>query len=127
MPAVIKILHLEDVPTDAMLVRYQLEKAKLKFEKLDVDTREDYEAGLREYKPDIILSDHSLPAFNSTEALAILKASGLHVPFILITSTISEEFAVNIMQQGAADYILKDRLQRLPNAIRNVIEKFRID
>jgi len=127
MPAVIKILHLEDVPTDAMLVRYALEKAKLKFEKLDVDDREGYTAAIKAFKPDIILSDHSLPSFNSTEALKILKESTLDVPFILITSTISEEFAVSIMQMGAADYILKDRLQRLPNAVLNAIEKYRID
>ena len=127
MLAAIKILHLEDVPTDAMLVRYALEKSGLEFEKLDVDTEKSYVAGLREYKPDIVLSDHSLPAYNSTEALAILKASGLYIPFILITSTISEEFAVSVMQQGAADYILKDRLQRLPNAVLNAIDKYKID
>ena len=127
MPATIKILHLEDMPTDAMLVRYALEKAKLNFEKLDVDTKESYIAAIHEFKPDIILSDHSLPSFNSTEALDILKKSGLYVPFILITATISEEFAVSVMQMGAADYILKDRLQRLPNAVLNALEKFRID
>jgi len=127
MAAAIKILHLEDVPTDAILVRYELEKSGLEFEKLDVDSEEGYVAALREFKPDIILSDHSLPAFNSTEALAILKTSGLFVPFILITSTISEEFAVSIMQLGAADYILKDRLQRLPNAVLNALEKYRLD
>ncbi len=127
MPADIKILHLEDVPTDAMLVTYALEKAGLKFEKLDVDTKEAYTAGLNSFKPDIILSDHSLPDFKSPEALAVLKESGLNVPFILITSTISEEFAVSIMQMGAADYILKDRLQRLPNAVLNAIEKYKIN
>src|SRR5580698_10256386 len=110
--AAIKILHLEDMPTDAALVRYALEKGGLEFEKLDVDTKEGYIEGLETYDPDIILSDHSLPSFNSTEALEILHRSNLHVPFILITSTISEEFAVSIMHQGATDYILKDRLQR---------------
>jgi len=127
MPATIKILHLEDMPTDAILVRYALEKAKLNFEKLDVDSKEAYVAAIQDFKPDIVLSDHSLPSFNSAEALHILQKSGLDVPFILITATISEEFAVNSMQMGAADYILKDRLQRLPNAVLNALEKFRID
>jgi PAS domain S-box-containing protein len=127
MPAAIKILHLEDVPTDAMLVRYALEKGGLKFEKRDVDTKEAYTAALTEFKPDIVLSDHSLPDFNSPEALTILKESDLDVPFILITSTISEEFAVSIMQMGAADYILKDRMQRLPNAVLSAIDKYKIN
>src|ERR1700740_1321097 len=105
MPGGIKILHLEDMPTDAMLVRYALEKAGVDFEKLDVDNEAAYIAALAEFKPDIILSDHSLPSFNSTEALAILKKSGINVPFILITATISEEFAVSIIHMGAADYI----------------------
>ncbi len=119
-------MHLEDEPTDAMLVRYTLEKAGVNFEKLDVDNEEGYTAALTGFKPDIILSDHSLPSFNSTEALAILQKSGLSIPFILITATISEEFAVSIIHMGAADYILKDRLQRLPNAVHNAIEKYRL-
>ena len=127
MSAPIKILHLEDTATDAMLVRYELEKAGLQFEKLDVDTREAFIAGLKEFSPDIILSDHSLPTFNSTEALQIYQGSGLHIPFILVTSTVSEEFAVSAMHNGAADYILKDRMQRLPGAIMNALEKYRIE
>src|ERR1700761_5722748 len=122
----LKILHLEDVPEDAQLVRYELEKSKMDFEKLDVDNKECFTAALTEFKPDIILSDHSLPSFNSMEALEILKKSGSQIPFILITATISEEFAVEIMKAGASDYILKDRTQRLPNAIVNALEKFKM-
>src|SRR3569623_168040 len=110
----IKILHLEDIPSDAELVERTLKRSGIEFEKLLVDTRDEFTSALKEFKPDVILSDHSLPAFNSLEALKLLKDSGSNVPFILITATVSEEFAVQVMQEGAADYVLKDRLQRLP-------------
>jgi len=94
----------------------------LAYKKLLVDNREDYVKALSSFSPDIVLSDHALPSFSSPEALAILKEGGYNIPFILITSTISEEFAVDIIKQGAADYILKDRLQRLPSAVSNAVE-----
>jgi PAS domain S-box-containing protein len=127
MTGKLKILHLEDMPTDAELIGRELRRSNLSFEKKLVDDEAEYTAALTEYKPDIILSDHSLPLFNSLEALRILKQSGLNIPFILVTATISEEFAVNIMKEGASDYILKDRMQRLPNAILNALEKYRLD
>jgi PAS domain S-box-containing protein len=123
----LKILHLEDILTDAELVERELKRSGMAFEKLLVDNRSDYISALSEFAPDIILSDHSLPSFNSRDALKILKESGLNIPFILITATISEEFAVEIMKEGAADYILKDRMQRLPNAILNILEKFKLE
>ena len=119
----IRILHLEDIESDAELIDHELRKAKIEFEKRVVDTREEYEQMLDTFDPEIILSDHSLPSFNSYKALEILKTKGLDIPFILVTATVSEEFAVDIMKHGAADYILKDRTQRLPSAIINSIEK----
>jgi len=122
-----KIIHIEDVPSDAELVERTLRKSGIIFESVIVDTKADYTKALEEFQPDIILSDHSLPSFNSLEALNILKKSGVDIPFILITSTVSEEFAVSVMKEGASDYILKDRLQRLPSAIINAIEKHQSD
>jgi PAS domain S-box-containing protein len=123
----IKVLHLEDNPTDADLIEYELSKGGLQFEKQVVDSREEYEEMLSKFIPDIVLSDHSLPAFNSFRALEILKDSKMDIPFILVTATVSEEFAVDIMKQGADDYVLKDRLQRLPSAVINSIEKHRLE
>ena len=100
MNAKIKILHLEDLPEDAELVEYELHKGNIKFEKRVVDNKEDYEKMLSDFNPDIILSDHSLPSFDSFQALAILKEKRLDIPFILVTATMSEEFAVDIMKQG---------------------------
>jgi PAS domain S-box-containing protein len=122
----IKILHLEDLPTDAELVEYELQKGNIKFEKRVVDNKDDFVRMLSDFNPDIILSDHSLPSFDSVQAMAILKERKLDIPFILITATVSEEFAVDIMKQGASDYILKDRLQRLPSAVINSLEKRRL-
>ena len=120
----LRILLLEDIPSDAELVFLEIEKAKIAFEKLVVDTREQYNAALDDFAPDIVLSDHTLPGFNSIEALALLKKSGLIIPFILVTATVSEEFAVTMIKEGATDYILKDRLQRLPVAVLNAMENF---
>ncbi len=111
------------MPGDADLVDRTLKKSGIVFEKMLVDNRTQYTKALTEFQPDVILSDHSLPAFNSLEALKILRETGIDIPFILITATVSEEFAVSVMKEGASDYILKDRLQRLPNAIINAIEK----
>jgi signal transduction histidine kinase len=119
----LKILHLEDLPDDADLVRMRIKKAGLHCEIRLVDNRESFIQALNEFKPHIILSDHSLPSFDSHEALSIIKQWELNIPFILVTATVSEEYAVSIIKEGAADYILKDRLQRLPNAIEKAMEK----
>ena len=122
----LKILHLEDVPLDAELVNYELKKGKIQFETLVVDNKEDFINALREFSPDIILSDHNLPSLNSIDALKIVKDAGLKIPVILVTAAMSEEFAVDVMKGGAVDYVLKDRLQRLPTAIKSAMEKFRL-
>ena len=122
----LKILHLEDVADDSTLVSRALEKGLIDFELLLVEDRVGFQNALEGYNPDIILSDHSLPSFNSYEALAIFQQTKLNIPFILITATISEDFAVDIIKRGADDYILKDRLERLPTALTNVLEKFKL-
>lgn len=121
----IKILLLEDNPDDACQISNILKMEALEFELILVETKAKYIQALRDCSPEIILSDHSLPSFSSTEALEILKNSGLNIPFILVTGAVSEEFAVMIMKSGADDYILKDRLQRLPNAVLSSLQKFR--
>jgi signal transduction histidine kinase len=123
----LKILHLEDLIADAEIVERVLRKAQFHFEKMVVADRPDFIRALHDFKPDIILSDHSLPAFNSLEALRISRENGIPVPFILVTATVSEEYAVSVIKEGASDYILKDRLERLPNAIQNALDKCRAE
>ncbi len=119
----LKILHLEDLPTDAELVARELKKGNINSEIRVVDDKKKFLSALKEFMPDIILSDHSLPSFDSHEALRLVKDTGTTVPFVLVTATVTEEFAAKIMKEGASDYILKDRLQRLPSVIINSIEK----
>ena len=127
MNKVINILHLEDLPSDEDLIERVLRKGNFEFDLRLVETREGFEAALDSLVPDIVLSDHSLPSFDSFGALSILKERKLNIPFILITATISEEFAVDVMKHGADDYILKDRLERLPNAVLQAIEKKQLE
>lgn len=123
----LRILHLEDLSSDAEMVDRVLRKAQLHFEKKVVIDKPDFLKALREFHPDIILSDHSLPAFNSLEALKITREEGNNSPFILVTATVSEEYAVNVIKEGASDYILKDRLERLPNAVQNALDRHRAE
>ncbi|HTA26279.1 MAG TPA: response regulator [Bacteroidia bacterium] len=123
----LKILHLEDSPADAELVDRVLKKSNIDFETLVVSDEPEFIKALLEFAPDIVISDHSLPSFNSIEALHLVKKRDAKTPIILVTATMSEEFAANVMKQGAYDYILKDRLQRLPTAILNALEKSRFE
>ena len=119
----LNILVLEDMEDDLELIEYTLSDANLKFTTRRVDNREQYVSALKKDNVDVILSDHSLPQFNSDEALAIYRASGLKIPFILVTGAVSDEFAVNSLKQGADDYVLKSNLTRLPAAILNAVKQ----
>lgn len=121
----IRVLHLEDVATDAYMVAHKLKAANIEVDLEVVDNRENFITALQEFKPEVILSDHNLPTFNSLEALNILKNLGIRIPFILVTGAVSEEFAATAIKKGAEDYILKDRLQRLPTALLKALEKYR--
>lgn len=123
MKTKLKILHLEDSTTDAYLIERELRKANIQLEILVVDNKTAFEMALIKFAPDIIISDHTLPSFNSMEAIKIIKQQGMKTPFILVSATVTDEYAVDIMKAGADDYILKDRMNRLPQAVLNAIEK----
>ncbi len=122
-----KILHIEDNPSDAGLIERALKKSGLDFTVKIVETRDEFISGLKNFNPDIILSDHSLPQFNSMEALAIYNQSDYEIPFILITGSVSEEFAIRSIKEGADDYILKNNLMRLPAAIQQALKTRQIE
>jgi len=115
------ILILEDHYEDFELINRALKKGGLVFESRLVDSKDEFESTLHSFKPDVILSDHSLAQFNSIEALKICRAGGTNTPFILVTGAVSEEFAVNALKQGVDDYILKSHLDKLANAITHVL------
>ena len=87
-----------------------------------VETESDYLAQL-DPPPDVILADYALPHFSGLEALRLLRERSLTIPFILITGAAGEEAAVNALQKGADDYLLKDRLARLGRAVKRALEQ----
>lgn len=119
----LRILVLEDMEDDLELIEYVLSDAHLDYTTHRVDNREEFLKSLKRGQVDVILSDHSLPKFNSQEALELFRQSGLKIPFILVTGAVSEEFAVNSLKQGADDYVLKSNLTRLPTAIINAVKQ----
>lgn len=121
--ALIRILVVEDRPEDRELIEYELTRAKVRFESRVVETREDFLRELRDFHPDVVLSDFSLPQFDALEALAILRRHEPQIPFVLVTGAHSEEVAVECMKRGADDYIMKSTLKRLPSAVVNALNK----
>jgi len=119
----LRILVLEDVEDDVGLIARVLQKEGILFETNRVDTRQEFVEALRSYEADVILSDHRLPQFNSFDALKLCRRAGVQIPFILVTGSVSEEFAVSCLKQGADDYVLKSNLIRLPTAIINALKQ----
>jgi signal transduction histidine kinase len=123
----LKILLLEDSEDDALLIERALHKDQLHCQVKCVETKSQFANAVREFKPDVVLSDHGLPEFNSMEALSISLREVPKAPFILVTGTVSDEFAVSCLRAGADDYLLKSNLARLPSAIRNAVRKKTLD
>src|SRR5687768_1702767 len=103
----LKILLVEDNIEDVGLIAWELKRSKMDFDLRHVDSKDAFVKQIDEFAPDIVLSDHSLPSFNSMEAFSALKERSLDIPFILVTGSVSEEFAVECMKAGVDDYILK--------------------
>ncbi|TAM56521.1 MAG: PAS domain S-box protein, partial [Acidobacteria bacterium] len=118
----LRILFVEDLVSDAELAAAELRRAGLAFESRRVETREQLIAALREYRPALVLSDYALPGFNGMEALALTLERAPGTPFILVTGSTNEETAVACMKAGAWDYVLKDRLSRLPLAVHGALD-----
>ncbi|MEO7984640.1 MAG: histidine kinase [Bacteroidota bacterium] len=122
----LKLLLLEDDLADAELIQKLLKRAGMEFSAVVASDEGEFLEALEANGYHAVLADNALPQYSSMEALELIRATNPHVAFILVTGTVSEEFAVNIIQQGADDYILKTNLTRLPAAITNAIEKKRI-
>ena len=122
MENIIKILILEDVLSDLELILNELKKAKIGFKHLHVETKKDFKKGLVEFNPDLILSDYFLRQFTGMEALKITMEFSPLIPFIIITGSINEKVAVECIKAGAVDYVTKDHLSRLVQAMRSALE-----
>jgi PAS domain S-box-containing protein len=123
----IKVLLLEDSPEDAEIVQRLLKKEMAIVDCRHALNRDAYFEALQQDTPDIILADNSVTGFSALQALVQTRERLPHVPFIMITGTVSEEYAVGMIKSGADDYILKDRLQRLSSAIEAALGKRRAE
>jgi len=122
MPTSLRVLLLEDRRADAELTLHALRRSGFAPEWLLAETEAEYLAAL-DPALDLILADYSLPQFDALRALELMRARGLDIPFIIVSGTIGEELAVAAMRQGAADYLLKDRLARLGTAVERALEQ----
>ena len=123
MKALLRILEVEDSEDDALLILNQIKKGGYDIEYERVDTPGKMETALKEKIWDIVLSDYKMPHFNGLKALALLKESGIDLPFIIISGTIGEEIAVEAMKAGAHDYLMKNNLVRLLPAIERELRE----
>ncbi len=122
-PARIVVLHLEDEPKDSRLVRSTLAADGLDCEFIRVDNEDDFRAAIGRGGFDLILADHSLPAFDGLSALAHARAMCPDIPFICVSGSLGEELAIEALTNGATDYVLKQRLSRLVPAVRRALEE----
>ena len=124
--AALRIMFVEDNPLDTELTVRELERSGYELEWQRVDTEPEFTQRLAHDPPDLIISDHVMPQFSSSEALRCLHESGLTIPFIVVSQAIGEEEAVKLMRAGAADYLLKDRMARLGEAVHHALEERRL-
>ena len=118
----LKVLMLEDRPTDAELVIHELRRGGFEAEVTRVDEESAYQAALSA-DWDLILADFNLPAYDAVSALREMNRRSIDVPFIIVSGSIGEDVAVAAVREGAADYLLKDRLGRLGSAVQHSLEQ----
>ncbi|MGD0922180.1 MAG: response regulator [Terriglobia bacterium] len=119
----LRVLILEDNPQDAELIAAMLRRAGYSLSLEVTDSREQFQQRLEQGSFDVILADYNLGGWNATDALRILRESGKDVPLVIVTGSLGDEAAVECIKQGAADYVLKDRLHRLPTAVEGALRE----
>jgi PAS domain S-box-containing protein len=119
----LRVLIIEDSEDDALLLVRELEKSEYEVSSTRVDTAKEMRKELEKGKWDIVISDYKMPHFSGLKALAVLNESGLDIPFILVSGTIGEGIAVEVMKAGASDYIMKDAMKRLGPAVKRELEE----
>jgi signal transduction histidine kinase len=119
----IRLLVVEDNASDSELMLHAMKEAGFEGESDVVQTAAEFVDRIRKHKYDIILADYRLPGWNGMETLEILRQEGLDVPVLLVSGALGELKAVECIKQGAADYVLKDHLGRLPQSVRRAIDE----
>src|SRR6266446_5326013 len=119
----LRILLIEDVADDAELALLELRRAGLHADQRVVDSEKSFVDALREFAPDMILSDFSMPGFDGMAALALARDICPDTPFIFVSGTIGEESAIDALKSGATDYVLKNNLVRLTSAVERALRE----
>jgi PAS domain S-box-containing protein len=122
-PKATRILFVEDISTDMELAEYELIKGEIAFTSMRVETLEELRENLPVFAPDLIITDYVLPMLNGMQVINEIQKSTVNLPVIVLTGSINEETAVNCMKAGAWDYILKDKMLRLPFAVREALRR----
>ena len=123
MDHTINILHLEDDLNDSLFIKLWLNKENLNFNYFLADNETDFRNHLLSQKIDIILSDYNLPDYSGADALLLIKDLYPHIPFVFVSGTMGEEAAIQSLLNGATDYVLKNRLERLGSAIKRALRE----
>jgi PAS domain S-box-containing protein len=119
----LRILIVEDSENDALLLEIELQRAGYDPVCERVETREAMSAALARQRWDVVIADYVMPRFNGLEALALVKANGLDLPFIVVSGHITDDTAVAAMKAGAHDYVMKDNLVRLGPAVQRELRE----
>jgi PAS domain S-box-containing protein len=122
----IKILHLEDSINDSELIQSLIKKGNIGYDYFLGENENDFISILESENIDIILSDYSLPAYSGNEAFKMARERYPHIPFIFVTGTMGEDAAINAMVNGATDYVLKHKLERLVPAINRASQEYKL-
>jgi DNA-binding NarL/FixJ family response regulator len=118
----VKILFLEDNNDDCTLIKYELRTASFSYSSFQVSTKKDFLDALETFKPDVILADYSLPAFNGMHAFKLFREQNICIPFILVTGFLTEEVAMECISEGVDDVVLKSNFKRLTQIIARSLE-----
>jgi PAS domain S-box-containing protein len=119
----LSVLLVEDSPADAELCLHALDKSQFEIRCDVVDTPEEFVSKLRKTTYDVILSDYNLGRWTGMDALDLLRKEGRDIPLVLVTAALGDQTALECVERGAADYVLKDRLDHLPAVISKVLEE----
>ena len=122
-PRKLRVLLVEDNSADGELMLHALQKGGFDSEFEVVQTAAEFADRIRRNKYEVILADYRLPGWNGMETVTILRREGLDIPVVLVSGALGELKAVECIKQGAADYVLKDHLARLPQSVRRAVEE----
>ena len=118
-----KILIVEHDPNDIEMIQYELKNGKVNYISEIVQTSQAYESALRNFMPDIILSDFSLPGFSGPEAFRLRELTAPHTPFIFVSGTIGEENSIEFIKNGVTDFAQKEKLFALATKVKRALKE----